>query len=429
MSCPLTDARVADVVERLPESFNTLKFIAGCPNGGGDASGAACPVVVRSGGRALCGKRLAAFQAQPGSGLDKNNRVSPARWRKRGATPDAAPRPAHRKTRRRSDWDSRMRAHQVHWKTEVAGVAETGTHQGSARDYLFPPRLQSSNLLPGFAAVIDAELARHGVTSHTYAHHVMSSQAFALNLGAPFFQAPEALLPVLRSVLPPALGARVAKVSRIEPEYDGDTNYFGEPGRRGSNRTSSDLAVWWQDVDGRECLLLIEVKFSERAFGDCNKGRKHRGVCDTGGSELVQSCGAGCPLTGPGLNRGYWAHMQKTALFHPERLAQTRACPFRADGYQLMRNQLLAAVIEQDPSRPEHRVDFAVLFHSGNPHVLKPTGFPGAERGLRAWADLLRAPDRFHLIPAQAWVGAAPTETDSWKAAFSERYLAEHLNT
>ena len=51
--------------------------------------------------------------------------------------------------------------------------------------------------------------------------------------------------------------------------------------------------------------------------------------------------------------------MRQLRIFRDDVLATSEGCPFRHDGYQLMRNQLLAAVLEQDLELD--RVDFGVL--------------------------------------------------------------------
>ena len=45
MSCPLSYAAIGTVVEGLGTTFDTLDFIAACPNSGGTKTGEACPAV------------------------------------------------------------------------------------------------------------------------------------------------------------------------------------------------------------------------------------------------------------------------------------------------------------------------------------------------------------------------------------------------
>ena len=432
MSCPLSFDAICEVVDGLDDNFTTLDFIAACPNSGGTKTGNGCPVVRARGSRAVCGRELAGWQRRYPGKLVKKAQRSPARWEKpaSAAARRASPQPAARAPRRKAagGWSATMRQHQVRWKESSAGITERGEHAGLARDYLFPRASWAENILAPCRAAVLRHIKRDNIALHMFAHHVMSSQCFAFNLAGPFIEHPERLSATLRRLLPPAVAAEVASVSRVELEYDGEQPGFGEPssGRRGENRTSVDVAVWWRDRSGAENLVLVEVKFSEAEFGQCSKGAKAGGRCDTDGAGLVHSRGRGCPLTEPPHSRTYWDLADRHDLFRWDTLAGQTACPFRRDGYQLMRNQLLARVLESDRSRGLRRVDFAALVHDGNPSVRRLgvplSGHSGVEAG---WRGALKDPTRFHFWTASDWLGAAPDSPDlaAWHAAMSRRYF------
>ena len=432
MSCPLSYTATGEVVERLGEAFTSLDFIAACPNSGGTKSGQGCPVVRSRGSRAVCGKGLADWQRRYPEKLTKKASGSPARWEKSHATaePGAPSAPEVRPPSRNPSggWTATMRQHQVHWKEHTAGIVERGVHAGSPRDFLFPRPSWAENLLPSHRDAVLRHIEREDIGLHTFAHHVLSSQCFAFNLAGPFLENPERLTGALRRLLPSAVAAKVARVTRVELEYDGGDPGFGEPssGRRGENRTSVDIAVWWEDRTGSTNLVLVEVKFTEAEFGGCGKGAKNRGRCNTDGEGLVRGRGRGCPLTESPHNRTYWALADRHGLFEWDTLAGQTACLFRHDGYQLMRNQLLARVLESDRARGLRRVDFAALVHDDNPSIRQlrapMAGQSAVESG---WRGVLTDPSRFHFWQASDWLGQAPDtpELVPWHGAMRERYF------
>jgi len=438
MSCPLSHVTIGEVVERMGDAFTTLDFIAGCPSSGGTKSGEGCPVVRSRKSRAVCGRSLADWQGRHPNKLMKKAQRSPARWEKSPSAsqftaepppPTASPPEASPPRRKPSGgWSVSMRQHQVRWKEDTAGIAERGEHAGSTRDFLFPRAAWAQNLLAPHRDAVLQHVEREDIGLHTFAHHVLSSQCFAFNLAGPFLEYPEQLTGALRRLLPPAVAAEVASVSRVELEYDGDDPGFGEPshGRRGENRTSVDIAVWWEDRAGGTNLVLVEVKFTEAEFGGCGKGAKHRGRCNTDGEGLVRGRGRGCPLTESPHNRTYWALADHHGLFQWDTLAAQPACPFRHGGYQLMRNQLLARVLEADRARGLRRVDFAALVHDENPSIRRVKApMAGRSDVDTGWRGVLTDPSRFHFWLASDWLGQAPDtpELGAWHGAMRERYF------
>lgn len=310
-------------------------------------------------------------------------------------------------------------AHQVHWKEQVAGVTDCGSHNGQPRSYLFPPGRWEYNLLPTYRRDVLAHLSKHGIQRHDFAHHVMSSQVFALNLAAPFFRNPE--------LLTPALGdAALDRVIRVEAEVIGDRNYLNEPGGRGVMRTSADLGMWVRMKNGGTHLSLIEVKFTERDFGECRMGAAHGGLCDHDGPAIVRSRGRLCPLSAPPHNRTYWHLIFRLDVFKESELLKSQSCPFRHGGYQLMRTQVLARAIEADPASGINRADFAALLHDDNEPI---QGFQhpiaGSNRLQAGWKGVIQRPEKFVALDARRWVdqlGRNP-QLAPWACAMKERYF------
>lgn len=434
MPCPLSPSDARDTLTSLPLEFDTLEFIQRCPHSGGTRDGVGCAAVRDSGNRQVCGRGVASFaRSSPDLLAKMASTRPPARWRQAGSAP-AQPRQAPvsqpaAPSQWTGGWAAAEQRRQVQWKESVqrqastAGVTERGIHQGQAVDYLFPADQWAQNLHEEFRQDVLDHLEVEQIAVHDFSHHVRSSQAFALNLAAPFFARPARLGPILSAMLPPNL--QVARVDKVEAEVVDPRNRFGEPGQRGAKRTSSDLGIWWTDSEGKRCLLLVEVKYTEAEFGACSKGARHGGRCDSGGPQVLASGGSLCPLSDAPHRRTYWPLMQQLQVFQEEALASSQACPFRHDGYQLMRNQLLAAVLEADPELD--RVDFAVMMHDDNAAVRR-LGAPlaGSQQAVDAWRGVLRRPSRFHDLSPRQWLQSARKDPTlrSWADAMLGRYFA-----
>ena len=424
VQCPLSDSQVREICERMlgqVEVFDTHAFIAACPQSGGRKSGEGC-AQVRQYGRGGCGRRLAQERDAADGILAQCGKVSPAKWRRRteddvtsGSWAPTRPRPGERA----------MRQQQIDWKLTVAGIEDEGEYDGCRDAVYFPLDRWTHNLLPMVRDAVLRHVAEHRIALNDYRHHVMSSQAFAFNLAGPFLESPDLLTPVIEALLPDELARHVSRVTRVELEVDGDTNYFREPGRRGEYRTSADIGIWWEDEEHVENLLLVEVKFTEEKFGQCDMGHGAGSPCRDRGSDLVASDGRDCPLVRR-RDRAYWSLMRDVAAFRRDAFAGVQCCPFLDEGYQLMRNQLLAAAMESDPKQKLGRADFAVLVHDSNSWVYESlTRFAG-ERDVRVgWPKILRRPDRFHSWQASQWLAAAAESPalGEWVRSMRERYF------
>lgn len=434
MDCPLNDDRALDLVRTLGERFDTLDFMAACPRGPGNREGSACAHV--GGRRGECGKRVAALSKSTRGKVSRVGTGSPARWLRHdmpnvvagGGAVDpprvetAAQTPVAAEDGG-SSWVSRERARQIRWKEDVAGVAEQGEHNGVPRPFLFPRERWQENVLP----TCRDSVARHvlgDVTLHGFVHHVLSSQAFALNLAGPFFDTPALLAPTLRALLHDELAADLESVESVEAELVDPENRFREPGSRGTLMTSVDLGITWRGRRTGRALLLVEVKYTESGFGECKKGGDTGGACDSDGPGIVASGGALCPLSGDPHRRTYWEWLNRLGVFRSEALAVPGPCPFRHGGYQLMRNQTLAAVLEQGGY---DRVDFAVLLHDGNVDIRRSAALiGGVSDPVEGWRSLLADPSRFHCFSAREWVDAASDPAlGAWRESMLARYFPD----
>jgi hypothetical protein len=220
MSCPLGVAARMQALHKLPLQFNTLDFIAVCPNSGGTEAGKGCPAV-GSGGRGVCGKGLAEYAKYHFDLQKLDGAASPARWRRAAGgavagAPAGSAVGAEVPTARGAEWVDAEQRRQVAWKEDECGVVAQGSLAGRSVDYLFPADDWALNLLDEHRGEVIAHIEAAGIELHTFAHHVRSSRIFALNLAAPFFARPELLAGILSELLPD--GPSVASVERVEAE-------------------------------------------------------------------------------------------------------------------------------------------------------------------------------------------------------------------
>lgn len=215
------------------------------------------------------------------------------------------------------------------------------------------------------AQAVQKYCAQESIAWHSEALNLRSSQVCCFNVLFPLRQDLELAAAVLSPLLP-----SVRRVTAVEFEYTGDsgaTTYLGEPsnGGRGQNRTSIDVAIWWEDAS-KSHLTLCEWKYTERSFGPCG-GHKSDGNPDPENcsrlNPSVPSSWAMCYLTAPRHHRNYWAHMAQAGV-NLASFNQADGCPFKGPFYQVMRQFLLAAYLRQHGD--DNDVDVAVIAFKGN---------------------------------------------------------------
>ena len=152
--------------------------------------------------------------------------------------------------------------------------------------YTYPHILPEGEIRKGFFPPIAKDVLDYcnssDIAVHTEALNLRSSQVCCFNVMFPLRQDVGLAKLALADVLP---GVRA--VTAIEFEYTGPaeaTTWLGEPagGQRGQNRTSIDVAIWWESDTGRY-LTLCEWKYTERAYGTCggyaSKGNRDKERC------------------------------------------------------------------------------------------------------------------------------------------------------
>ncbi len=260
---------------------------------------------------------------------------------------------------------------QVKFKRQQWPGIEDGPHS-KYPDHTYPHILPADELgkafYPPIAQAVSDYCHEGDIAIHSESLNLRSSQVCCFNVMFPLRQD----LALAAVALGPALPG-VRTVSHIEFEYTGPagtTAWLGEPsqGRRGQNRTSIDVAIWWEDGQ-RRYLTLGEWKYTERNYGTCggyaSKGNKNAGHCRAASYPI---CCQNCYLTNTRNHRRYWEHLAEAGI-DPGQLAQVRGCPFRGPFYQLWRQYLLAAYRRQTqpPDEPQaDEVNVLLLGFRGN---------------------------------------------------------------
>ena len=273
---------------------------------------------------------------------------------------------------------------------------------------------------PEFRGLAEEVQVADEVKLHDYGAHLLSSQAFALNLFLPFREGNRACLSECVSTLigTPMLVDEV-RFEWVPPgallgELEGERPLDDEP------PTAVDAVLWSRLEDGRRAAVLIEVKLSEGGFttcsGRCSRGNRRKDVCDS--ARLFFADPSACYLRRPKgkrRDRRYWeifatGHGSVGNAFPGADI--DGPCPFAGNAQQPMRNLAIARGLEQEGTVAE--AWFVLCAHDDNPDV---------REHWKAWAELLPNPAMAPVLPASAVVDAAEADgNDAWAAWMRERY-------
>ena len=236
-----------------------------------------------------------------------------------------------------------LRAHMDAW---CAGMCES------------PPMWAhwADGIHPEFRRLAEEVQVVDEVRLHDYAAHLLSSQAFALNLFLPFREGNRRGLSERVSTL---IGTPIL-VEDVRFEWVPPGALLGElVGERpvgDEPATAVDVVLWSRLRDGRRAAVLIEVKLSEGGFTTCNgrgsRGNRRKDVCDS--AELFFSDPNACYLRRPKgkrRDRRYWqiftaGHGSVGNAFPGADL--DGPCPFAGNAQQPMRNLAIVRGLEQE---------------------------------------------------------------------------------
>ena len=300
-----------------------------------------------------------------------------------------------------------LRAHMEDWSAGACRRPPMWTHwtEGIHPDY---------RDLAAEAQVVDE------VKLHKYAAHLLSSQAFALNLFLPFREGSRrGLSERLGRLLGTRLLVEEVRFEWVPPgallgELEGDRPGEDEPA------TAVDVVLWSRLENGRRAVVLVETKLSEGGFTTCNgrdsRGNQRRDVCES--ARLFFSDPRTCYLRRPKgkrRDRRYWE------IFAASRGSVGDAfpgadidgpCPFAGHAQQPMRNLAIARGLEQNGTVAVGW--FVLCAHEGNPDV---------REHWEAWYEILPDHEMAPFLPASAVIEAGEEEGHgAWGTWMRERY-------
>jgi len=331
-------------------------------------------------------------------------------------------------------FDRRVRESQVRWRTAyLPHIPERGTFGGDEYDHILPAERWMAHVWPEIEMRLTEYLNSTGVKPHTYRNHLNSSWVLAANLFFPF-----AVLPggheLLGAVLAQELHLPVASLLSVDLEFADDpprdqATLLGETrGSRGANQTSPDVGIRYQDHDGHQCLVLIEVKYTESDFQTCSEYKK----LEAGSREpclnlagLLNEPGS-CPFTAKG--REYVRLLQEPLRSAADHLANVSACPAAKGGYQLFRQQALAeALIEAGAYRQATSVVAWTTANDALSRALDSVTSDGLELG--EWGELFGGESNFASLEHETLLDTVeaspgrPDWSDRWIEYMRGRYF------
>lgn len=329
--------------------------------------------------------------------------------------------------RRLNDFQQQETRRQVKFKRRRWPELPDGTWS-KRPTYSYPHILPRGHLKKAFyrdiADDVQSYCDENDIALSTEARNLKSSQVACFNVMFPMRSNAQLAKTALRPLLP-----GVDNVSRMEFEYTGDegaTDWLGEPpgGKRGQNRTSIDVAIWWEDAE-KSILTLVEWKYTEPSFGTCggfqSRGNKNRQVCRKLRVTSPQAAKR-CYLTQERNKRCYWRRMKEAGI-DLTALARVKGCPFRGPFYQLLRQYLLAAYLRQ--SKEADRVGVASVAFRGNhslhrvPRHLRQLG----DSVIAAWNSALQGVPELRHVDVEDIVAAMRADDSS-----AARSLVSYLN-
>ncbi|MFC1980772.1 hypothetical protein ACFLVN_00805 [Chloroflexota bacterium] len=294
-------------------------------------------------------------------------------------------------------------------------------------EHILPARLWFQNLWSYIRRAADDYFKHEKIKWHNERDNLLSSQILCVNIFFPLRNHPSLLDGFLRKFY-----SSLTQVTRVDFEYIGPKgkNYFNEPGGRGYSRTSADVAVTWNDAEGKDNLLLVEFKFTERDFGGCGKSKNPDPDRCNSGRKVIDTPKTECYRASPEVDRPYWDMiLSPQGPFRVEKLKKTEHCPFKYDFYQLMRNQLLAKCIAEDKNAGFSTAEFAVCYDDRNETLLNLSHVvDGNTNPLTTWEAFLKNPSNCkHFTIQQLFeyidhTNNLPSEVVQWRAYLNKRY-------
>jgi hypothetical protein len=271
-------------------------------------------------------------------------------------------------------YQERVKEALTQYKLDNFGSIDDGFFHNKEYSHILPAERWQENLWIGKREAILDYVNSRGLKWHVGKAHLNSSQVLCFNLFFPFLNNLRPLEHYFKENL-----KDFSRFTTLQFEYS-NSRLLSEV-----TPTSVDLALGWEDTSFNSNLFLCEFKYSEESFGSCNNYDKEKCI----DSAIYDS--TKCRPTSEGVE--YWRYLKNGPLY-VEEFKTDNKCPYGGSLYQLMRNQLLAHVLEK--SGHYCKVVFMVIYPEQNiylrNHIFKIRLSKG---NIISWTELVREQDRF----------------------------------
>jgi hypothetical protein len=277
-------------------------------------------------------------------------------------------------------YDNQVKTQLCKYKKNILKIPKPGFFRKKPYCHILPDESWEKNLWSQKKDQI-LDYAKHRrIHWHLGKAHLNSSQILCFNIFFPFIYNTKPLEPYFKKHV-----RGFYKFSgKMEFEYTDPLNLLNE-----TRQTNVDLAIEWLDDCCNLNLFLLEFKYTEDSFGECSKYNKEKcRYLDTRNQSKK------CYLTNKGIK--YWDELTQNGPIKTESIVGKGACPFKSGLYQLMRNQLLAHMLEK--TGRYKKVIFGVIYPERNKALERGVSAILTNGPKVAWCDLLNSPDRFLVI-------------------------------
>lgn len=320
---------------------------------------------------------------------------------------------------------------QEKWKHGHISNPKCGIQNGGKYSHIIPKKIWLETVWPGIKGELPKYLASHKIQPHTGIHNLLSSWVVSANLYFPI-RLHSSLKELMVKFLNSKLNVSITCISEVELEFAFEDNLspsqlLGEVGgSRGSGQTSPDVA-FLVSIGNESGLILTECKFTEHSFYPCSARRE-----ESKGDKEGNQDPSRCMKRANGYNyrnicqqsvwkRKYW-DLLKLSEYGEKVLTR---CPAATAGYQLFRQQALAAGILSNSSF--NLVASTVAFDERNTSLVKSLRSTGVEDFQTDWGKLFAGEVVFKTWTHQEWVqfvrnNQVDNEWDDWLNYLKERY-------
>ena len=227
---------------------------------------------------------------------------------------------------------------QIEWRKKQKNISgEYGSQNGKECAHIVKKNEWLKTVWENFSNELLEYLQKEKIQHHTGSHNLLSSWILCSNL---YFGTiiNDNQRELFRQFLEYKLNIKIDNIKKIHlelvlPEKLSPKILLGEPGGiRGTRQTTPDLAIEYIS-NGKEELILVECKYTERSFYDCPMKEVIWCKC-------IHHLKDYCVLKNK-LNRKYWEYLNLS----DHGRYKLHFCPAYIGGYQIFRQQTLAEAI------------------------------------------------------------------------------------